>query len=186
MIYVLKAIGTQKWKVGYSLSDDMRRIRKLQTASPHKLEVYRTFDGDRCTEKRIHHQLSSFRLEGGREWFEVSQEQLDHVLAGGQLKQRPKQNRRAPLLIIEEQRRKIEELRRTNAALSEAHPEELLARQDAQIVYLRSLLMDVLTGKELRELQEAAGLLIPKKEQKATWGKTSWLSGLIQWAKAAP
>lgn len=67
--------GNGHAKIGHT-NDLERRLRELQTGSPHKLEVLLTIESNVAEkiESEIHHQLSNLRVEG--EWFVFGAETL--------------------------------------------------------------------------------------------------------------
>lgn len=66
MVYFIRNTFDGSIKVGYSL-DPEARLRQLQTASPHRLEIVATIEGGATEEGQIHEVLAEFRMEG--EWF---------------------------------------------------------------------------------------------------------------------
>lgn len=80
-IYIIRAIGTNMFKVGYTAGDPEKRLSQLQTGCPHKLEIYRIIDGaGREVEKQIADDLTDFSANGGGEWFVIAPFVLDRRL----------------------------------------------------------------------------------------------------------
>lgn len=66
MIYLIQCGEDGPIKIGYASSVD-RRVRYLQTGSPHKLVVLHSFEGDKNVERALHRCFKEHRLTG--EWF---------------------------------------------------------------------------------------------------------------------
>lgn len=91
MIYIIKAVGTNLYKIGYTSRNDFSlRLNELQntTASPHYLELLLLIDGSEEDEKTIHRALSKFRVSG--EWFEVDVDKMWLVTLSSILNRKPK------------------------------------------------------------------------------------------------
>ncbi|MCP4336644.1 MAG: hypothetical protein GY679_02205 [Mycoplasma sp.] len=68
---VVYFIGNQEEgnvKIGFS-TDVNRRIKELQTSSPSKLKILKTFPGDISKERELHERFKEYRIKG--EWFEL-------------------------------------------------------------------------------------------------------------------
>jgi hypothetical protein len=65
-LYFIQSDVTGHIKIGRSV-DPQRRIRALQTGSPHKLKLVHYFEGLGWREPALHEELSRWRVEG--EWF---------------------------------------------------------------------------------------------------------------------
>lgn len=79
MIYVINAIGTNLYKIGFSARENYGdRLNELQTGSPHDLELLLWLDGTMDEEKYLHDSLNAFRYR--REWFELDRDRLFLVL----------------------------------------------------------------------------------------------------------
>lgn len=63
-------------KIGYTTNVD-RRLRGLQTGSPHKLEILLTHPGSRRDEQLCHEQFAHLRVQG--EWFRYSDDLLAYL-----------------------------------------------------------------------------------------------------------
>ena len=74
MIYVIYAKELNRVKIGYTRDESTlpNRIIALSTGSPTRLEVIKTFSGDREEEKSIHARFSHLRVVN--EWFALSRE----------------------------------------------------------------------------------------------------------------
>jgi len=68
-IYLVNAVGTNKFKIGQSCSSVAKRINKLQTGCPFRLRyVYHTYvQNMNRTERELHREFAQFRSVG--EWF---------------------------------------------------------------------------------------------------------------------
>lgn len=66
-IYVIGPAGSSVVKIGKA-DDVERRLPSLQTGSPHKLEVLKTFRCERAMETALHRRFKPLRLHG--EWFD--------------------------------------------------------------------------------------------------------------------
>ena len=72
MVYFLRMVGTDYYKIGYTSRDDVLwRLAELQTACPRRLEVVATVEGNEATEAEFHRQYWQYRTDGGAEWFEI-------------------------------------------------------------------------------------------------------------------
>jgi predicted GIY-YIG superfamily endonuclease len=84
-LYIIQQKGTNTIKIG--ISDNVRRrVRELQTGSPHKLVVVRTLNcPDRDTAERLeklsHRRYAKYRLEG--EWFNLPPQKVVNDLNWG-------------------------------------------------------------------------------------------------------
>lgn len=67
-IYIIKAIGTNRIKIGFS-DDPEKRIKQLATGSPYPLQLLKVFEGTQQQERRIHARFTEYRVTG--EWFEL-------------------------------------------------------------------------------------------------------------------
>lgn len=77
VIYVLKAEGLDRYKIGYS-SDVERRLIGMQSLSPVDLECLGVLEGGVPDERILHDQFDAFRVKG--EWFRGSPE-MDALVA---------------------------------------------------------------------------------------------------------
>lgn len=67
MIYFIEAIDLGRIKIGYTSRDASSRLEDLRTASPCRLRLLCTVDGDRARERELHDQFHLDRRKG--EWF---------------------------------------------------------------------------------------------------------------------
>lgn len=89
MIYVVRAMGTNLYKIGFTSRDDFeKRLSELQTSSPFDLEILLYIDGDQKDEKTIHDALSGFRQK--REWFEIDTDRIFLIMFSVILGRKPK------------------------------------------------------------------------------------------------
>lgn len=65
-VYVIHAVGTNRIKVGHTLTPEAR-LKDLQTGSPFPLRMLACWPGSVTIERRIHTALAEFRQAG--EWF---------------------------------------------------------------------------------------------------------------------
>lgn len=93
MLYVINAIGTDYYKIGFSTADPERRLEDLQTGSPFDLKTILLIDGDRADEAKIHNFLKQRGVHVRSEWFEIKQFHLFELMLewglGRQIKSRP-------------------------------------------------------------------------------------------------
>lgn len=68
MIYLIRAVGTYRYKIGYAVKPQ-ERLNGLQTGCPHRLELTAVIEGNIADERHIHKALKKYRLHG--EWFEL-------------------------------------------------------------------------------------------------------------------
>lgn len=75
-VYLVKA-GDNHYKVGIA-QDVMERIKGIQTGNPIRVELVIAvwLANAQMAEARIHKWLSRFKSDGGREWFELTSEQV--------------------------------------------------------------------------------------------------------------
>jgi hypothetical protein len=88
-VYFILNPATGALKVGWSESPE-DRLRTLQTASPDRLTLLGSVEGDLADEATMHEALAEYRLEG--EWFRATQDVLRRItdfLAGGVLPTEP-------------------------------------------------------------------------------------------------
>lgn len=67
MIYFIEAVGADRLKIGYTLSQPEKRLKEIQTGCPHKLQVLFAIEGDQNGEKELHRTFAHLRESG--EWF---------------------------------------------------------------------------------------------------------------------
>ena len=73
MVYFIRAIGTDHYKVGTSTNVDAR-LRALQTGSHVKLEIVYQIEGDETTERDWHRRLDIAGYHLHDEWYELPPE----------------------------------------------------------------------------------------------------------------
>lgn len=67
-VYFIKAIESNRIKIGFTLGDPQDRLKQLQTSTSDKLEVVATHKhGSRGLEKKLHRQFKHLHIK--REWF---------------------------------------------------------------------------------------------------------------------
>lgn len=83
LMYVIREAGTSYVKVGIT-NDVSRRLRTLQTANPHELELVYLFSGApgviKSYEKIVHKSLKSMDRHIHGEWFFIHPGELEDVL----------------------------------------------------------------------------------------------------------
>lgn len=67
-IYIIRDAEAHSLKVGESVSPE-KRLRSLQTTTPHALELLSFFEGQQSDEKIIHGLLKAANYHLAREWF---------------------------------------------------------------------------------------------------------------------
>ncbi len=67
IIYLINAVGTKHYKIGFTAKTSAERLSKLQTSSPHRLELVAERSGTVRTEIRLHEKLQKYWQRG--EWF---------------------------------------------------------------------------------------------------------------------
>ena len=72
--------GTDYYKIGFTSADDVQNRRsQLQTGCPQPLDVVLTAHGDDLLEQQLHRELLQCKTDGGQEWFELTQDQIDKI-----------------------------------------------------------------------------------------------------------
>jgi hypothetical protein len=82
-VYFVKAVGTNRVKIGYTSNNARARIQQLKTSCPDELRIVHWLpDADRTVEKRLHRTFKTSHIN--REWFhyrpEISRYLGDHNL----------------------------------------------------------------------------------------------------------
>lgn len=72
MIYVLEAVGCERFKVGFSTDARrlMQRFETIQVASPFVVKLCAWAEGTMCHEQELHKSMSKHRIHG--EWFRTN------------------------------------------------------------------------------------------------------------------
>lgn len=70
-IYFVEAIGTGYVKIGFTRGIASRRVRELQTASPHELKLLAWMEEFEARESTIHSRFHHLRHRG--EWFRLDE-----------------------------------------------------------------------------------------------------------------
>lgn len=78
MIYLVKAEGTNLYKIGYTDGKTEKRVKAMQTGCPHKLSIIEEAFGDIDKEKLLHNTFSKQRKQG--EWFEFDDDLIQKVV----------------------------------------------------------------------------------------------------------
>lgn len=68
-VYLLHAVGTDRYKIGRTKSSVQKRVKSLQTGCANKLRIVAILvdKNERTLEQRLHHRFRQFRRHG--EWF---------------------------------------------------------------------------------------------------------------------
>ena len=69
--YLLHAVGSEFYKIGYSASSLSKRLTQLQCGCPYDLTVRATRPGTFRDEKHLQYYFAKFRLHGRSEWFQI-------------------------------------------------------------------------------------------------------------------
>ena len=81
-LYIINACGTGFYKIGIS-SNPNKRLKTLQTASPHSLKIIDKFkyrrDKAYKLEQYLHKYFKSIKCKGGKEWFNINNEILSNI-----------------------------------------------------------------------------------------------------------
>jgi hypothetical protein len=99
-IYLVNAVGTNKFKIGKTAGSVAHRIKDLQIGSPIRLRyVYHAYvDRMNRTERELHYQFAYFRSIG--EWFSLSDTNVKECITLMRLAQI---NESSPLFLQEEE-----------------------------------------------------------------------------------
>lgn len=80
MIYIIRMGETEYYKIGYTDREVDKRLAELQTGNPLPLKVVAILpEGTELDEIRLHSQFITNRTNGGDEWFNLSDEQLEKI-----------------------------------------------------------------------------------------------------------
>lgn len=77
-IYAIRAIGTNRIKIGTTLNLQKRRS-SVQTGCPYPVEIVAYWEGDYRLETLIHRYFEKRRKQG--EWFEVSIQEIEQAVS---------------------------------------------------------------------------------------------------------
>lgn len=78
MVYVIRAAGTDFYKIGYTGGSIEARMRQISTYCPHELTIFCVIDGGRLMEKEIHRTLRVYHARN--EWFSVPLHEANSLL----------------------------------------------------------------------------------------------------------
>lgn len=73
-VYIVRALGTDFYKIGYTASSPKVRMQALQTGCPYELKLVAWFAGDESDEAYLHRLFGDHRVRG--EWFQLVQEPI--------------------------------------------------------------------------------------------------------------
>jgi hypothetical protein len=81
MIYIIKMIDTNFYKIGFTDSDSPdSRIASLQTGCPRKIELIGTVAGSERDEVWLQSQFTIYKSGGGQEWFNLPEEAVQNLM----------------------------------------------------------------------------------------------------------
>jgi hypothetical protein len=76
MLYVIRAGGTNHYKIGFTSRCVESRVMELQTGNPLRLSVVFTLDGDESDEALWHMKFAHKMTGATNEWFELTESDL--------------------------------------------------------------------------------------------------------------
>lgn len=76
-LYVIRGIGTEMYKVGFTRRDPEKRMAELQAYSPVRLELFGAARGTYQDEQRWHRAMTDFASHG--EWYFISDSVLRDI-----------------------------------------------------------------------------------------------------------
>lgn len=79
-VYVLRADGTNLFKVGHTNRNVEARASDLQTGCPYLLLIHKVLSGDTELEQDIRRELRGFESDGGNEWYDVDVDTIDSII----------------------------------------------------------------------------------------------------------
>ena len=80
MIYVIQAIGTTLYKIGYSQAAPERRLNELQTGCPYPLKTILATEGEREDEASIHNWMENKGWRVRSEWFDIKDHNIWQIV----------------------------------------------------------------------------------------------------------
>jgi predicted transcriptional regulator len=81
MLYLIKEANTKRYKLGYTGKETAaHRLTGLQTNCSQKLILLLETEGSKADEKLLHQSISEYHTDGGREWFELTDDVLDKLI----------------------------------------------------------------------------------------------------------
>ncbi len=148
MIYLVKAEGTNLYKIGYTGGKVRNRVKSMQTGCPHKLSVIKKVEGSKYREKLLHEAFSSKQRQG--EWFEFNDENLEEVSI-----------RMTTIKDCEFNFTEAEDCKQRVASLSFRTPKEtmqylrfLAESDDRSVSYVLSKMIDYFRSKGIRDIRK--------------------------------
>lgn len=72
-VYLIHAVGTDRYKIGVTTKSIQKRLHSLQTGSPYVLRCLATIESREAhiLESRLHHRFKNYRVQG--EWFKFDE-----------------------------------------------------------------------------------------------------------------
>ncbi len=77
IVYFIREVGTELVKVGKSVNPE-KRLKSLQTGTPHKLELVHTVNSIKYNESWFHDILSKFHISG--EWYQLDDLTMNEII----------------------------------------------------------------------------------------------------------
>ena len=68
-LYIIQSDKTGDFKIGRS-KNPQRRLKQLQTGSPHRLKLLLIVENQGTIEKKLHRRLQKYRSRRNGEWFD--------------------------------------------------------------------------------------------------------------------
>ncbi len=78
MIYVIKAMGTNFYKIGFTGGSVQQRYKAISANCPLELTIFCTMEGGHTTEKELHRKLMAFHVRN--EWFSLTTDEVHSLL----------------------------------------------------------------------------------------------------------
>ena len=75
-------IGVERYKIGITKNDPIKRVKQLQTGNANLISVLRSYQSDnyRRVEQWLHKKYSSLKTEASNEWRALQPEHVFHLL----------------------------------------------------------------------------------------------------------
>ncbi len=71
-VYFLRICGTKLVKIGCTSRNPLERMKEIQSANPHKIELIGYIENrGQNLEFKLHKTFAYLKCEGGQEWFEA-------------------------------------------------------------------------------------------------------------------
>lgn len=78
-VYIIRAKGTDSFKIGRTAGDPRKRMASLQVGCPHELEIFYVIEtkDEAWLEQAMHKKLEEFRGVG--EWFDINSNKMMEI-----------------------------------------------------------------------------------------------------------